>query len=186
MKRRSARPFTVEIKHARTSRTSLTDATTRSRRGQDLWRDLPVVTADKPAEVQSAPLAHSAAARSEAPARRVLPSLVPMFSMPVEPETPEVREAPPIERVSRVRRVKPPVQREQRPRAVAVNMRSTPAEPMVYPQVTPAVAAALPATAPTVSIQPASAHPRTAQRTQQAVTLRPGERWKRRLPRVLW
>ena len=182
MKRRSARPFTVEIKHTRTSRTSLTYATARSRRGQDLWGSLPVAAAHKPAEVQSAPLAHSEPARPEAPVRRVLPSLVPMCAMPVEPETPEVREAPVTERLPRVRRVKPPTKREQQPAAVAANALPAPAKP----QVTPAIAALAPAQATTVVRQPASPQPRTARRTQQAVTLRAGERWKRRLPRVLW
>lgn len=186
MKRRSARPFTVEIKHTRTSRTSLTDATARSRRGQDLWRDLPVAAADKLAEVQSAPLAHSEPARSEATARRVLPSLVPMFAMPVEAETPEVREAAVAERLPRVRRVKLLVQREQQPATEVVAARPAPAEPMVHAQVTSAIATSLPAAASAVSTQPASPQPRSARRTQQAVTLRPGERWKRRLPRVLW
>ena len=185
MKRRSARPFTVEFKHTRTSRISLTDATARSRRGQDLWGNLPVATADKPAEVQFAPLAHSEPARAEVPARRVLPSLVPTFAMPVEPETLGVREAAVAERLPRVRRVKPQTKREQ-PAAEAVTTRLAPAEPKVQLQVTPALASPASAQASTLSAQPASPQPRTARRTQQAVTLGRGERWKRRLPRVLW
>ena len=185
MKRRSARPFTVEIKHTRTSRTSLTDATARSRRGQNLWRDLPGGAPDKPDLAQSAPLADSEPARTEAPARRVLPSLVPMFAMPVEPETLEVRAASVAERLPRVRRVKPPTKREQ-PAAEAVTTRLASAEPKVQLQVTPAIAAFPLAAASTVIGQLASPQPRTARLTQQAVTLRPGERWKRRLPRVLW
>ena len=186
MKRRSARPFTVEIKHTRTSRTSLTDATARSRRGQDLWGNLPVAATDKPAEVQSAPAAHSEPARSEAPARRVLPSLVPTFAMPVKPESPKVRETAVAERLPRVRRVKLAVQREQQPVTGVVAARPASAEPMVHPQVTSAIATSRPASASAVSTQPASPQPRTARRIQQAVTLRPGERWKRRLPRMLW
>ena len=93
MKRHSARPFTVEIKHTRTSRTSLTEATARTRTGQDLWGDLPLVVADKSADVQPAPMAQRESAQPKMPVRRVLPSLVPMFSMPVEPETPEVASA---------------------------------------------------------------------------------------------
>lgn len=104
MKRRSARPFTVEIKHTRTSRASLTDATARSRKGQDLWRDLPLAAADKPAAVQSALVGHAEPVRAEAPARRVLPSLMPMFFMSVEPDASDMHEAPAAERLPRVRR----------------------------------------------------------------------------------
>lgn len=186
MKRRSARPFTVEIKHTRTFRALLSDATARSRKGHDLWRDLPVFAANKPDVVKFAPLGHSEPARPEAPVRRVLPSLVPMFAMPVEPETLEVRVAPPVERVSRVRRVKLPVQREQQPATEVVAARPALTEQIVRMQVTPVITASPQATASTVVGQPASPQPRTARRTQQALTLRPGERWKRRLPRVLW
>ena len=181
MKRRSARPFTVEIKHTRTSRTSLSDATARSREGQDLWRGLTVAAADKPDVEQSAPLAHSEPARPEAPARRVLPSLVPMFAMPVEPEMPAMREVPAKERLPRVPRSKQPIKREQQP---ATNEAAT--EQTARRQVSPAIAAFPPAAASIMSSQPALPQPRTARRTQQAAALRPGERWKRRLPRLLW
>src|SRR5690349_7582413 len=110
MKRRSARPFTVEVKHTRTSRASLTDATARSRKGQDLWRGIPLDPGGEPVEVKPlrpAPVVHSEPVQSKAAAPRVLPSLVPTFSMPVEPEAPEVREVPAAERLPRVRRVNP-------------------------------------------------------------------------------
>ena len=185
MKRRSARPFTVEIKHTRTSRAPLTEATARSRKGQDLWGNLPIAAADKPAEVQAAPLARSEPARVELPARRVLPSLVPMFAMPVEPETSEVTKAPAEERLPRVRRVKPPAKRTK---ILANADVATPVfdEAQAQQQATPAAVTPALAAAFTVFAQPAVAQARTARRTQQAATLRPGERRKRRLPRVLW
>ncbi|TXN54617.1 hypothetical protein FV228_27390, partial [Methylobacterium sp. WL18] len=57
MKRRSARPFTVEVKHTRTSRVALVDTTARHRDNPDLWWDIPPDTADKPAEAAFAPAA---------------------------------------------------------------------------------------------------------------------------------
>ena len=185
MKRRSARPFTVEVKHTRTAHASLTDATARSRSGQNLWRDLPLAVTDKPAEVQPASVVCAEPAPPVAPARRVLPSLVPMFSMPVELETPEVREAPAPERLPRVRRVKPPAKREQ-PAAGAIAAKPVPDELKVQRQAAPPIAAPALTQGSTIIRQPASVQARTARRTQQATALRPGERWKRRLPRVLW
>lgn len=185
MKRRSARPFTVEIKHTRTSRASLTDATARSRKGQDLWRDLPVAAPDKPAAVQPALVAHSEPVRAEAPARRVLPSLVPIFSLSDEPEASEVREVPSVEPLPQVRRPKEVVKRKLRPAAKAAAARPA-AEPTLQPQATPAIPASSMATAPAVVSQAALLQPRPVRRAPQALTLRPGERWKRRLPRVLW
>ena len=186
MKRRSARPFTVEIKHTRTSLALLTDATERSRKSQDLWRDLPVIATDKPFEAQRTPIAHSKPARPEVPVRRVLPSLVPMFAMPIEPETPKLPEALEAERIPRVRRSKQTAQRQQQPSAQRVPAPSVAAKPMVQPQFTPAIAALASAQAPTASREPGEVQPRPARRKQQVAALRPGERWKRRLPRVLW
>jgi hypothetical protein len=188
MKRRSARPFTVEVKHTRTSRASLTDATARSREGQNLWQGLALVADDKPAEVQpmqSAPVARSEPVQAEAPARCVLPSLVPTFAMPIEAEAQEVREAPAAERLPRVRRPKQLTKREQKPTTKVVAAQLPRAESATQPGVTPAVASTS-AETPAVVARPAAILARSGRRTQQAVTLRPGERWKRRLPRALW
>ncbi|WP_458439213.1 hypothetical protein [Methylorubrum extorquens] len=108
-----------------------------------------------------------------------------MFAMPVEPETPEVREAHADERLPRVRRVKPPAKRTK---ILANADVATPVfdEAQAQQQATPAAVAPALVAAFTVFAQPAVAQARTARRTQQAATLRPGERWKRRLPRVLW
>ncbi|TXM69731.1 hypothetical protein FV226_18240 [Methylobacterium sp. WL12] len=185
MKRRSARPFTVEIKHTRTSRASLTEATAHSRKGQDLWGGLTVAAADKPAEMQPAPLLHSETSRSHTPARRVLPSLVPIFDMPVEPEILEVRKAPVEERLARVRRVKPPANRTK---ASSVATAAKPGADEVHTQ-RPATASAVVAIAEvdaSANPQSAVARVRSATRTKEVTTLRPGERWKRRLPRALW
>jgi hypothetical protein len=187
MKRRSARPFTVEVKNTRTSRASLFDATARSRKSNDLWRGLPLVGDDKPAEVkpiQPVSVASSEAAQLEPPARRVLPSLVPTFAMPVAPEVLAERKTPVPERLPRVRRVKSAAEPAQKSAARVSPRRGPRAEPVIQPRVTPA---AVPAsiTAPVMVSQPAVAQARTVRRSQPAETLRLGERWKRRLPRVL-
>jgi hypothetical protein len=188
MKRRSARPFTVEVKNTRTSRGSLTDATARSRKSNDLWQGLPLVADNRPAEVkpvQPVSVATSEIAQLEAPARRVLPILVPTFAMPVEPEVQAVHEAPAPERLPRVRRGKSPAEPVQKSAARVSARRGPPAGPAVQPRVKPAaVPAAI--TAPVMVSQPTVAQARTVRRSQPAETLRAGERWKRRLPRVLW
>ena len=186
MKRRSARPFTVEIKHTRTSRPSLTEVTARSRTGQDLWRDMPLVAADQFDEVQPAPMAQREPAPPKIPARRVLPSLVPMFSMPVELEPTEAHKAPAAERLPRVRRAKEMGKRKEKPAIRVTAAASAVVTSTVQAPVTPAIAAPALAKALTETAQPASAQAPAGRRTQPALTLRLGERWKRRLPRVLW
>jgi hypothetical protein len=186
MKRRSARPFTVEIKHTRISRDSLSEATANFRTGQDIWRDMPLVVADKSAEVRPAPMVQRESAPPKIPARRVLPSLVPMFSMPVEPETPDVRHAPGVERLPRVRRVKEMNKHEQKS-AIKMTASASPVmKPTVQAPVTPAIATPALAETLTETAQPTGAEASTGRRTRQSPILRPGERWKRRLPRVLW
>lgn len=188
MKRRSARPFTVEVKHTRTSRASLTDATARSRKSNDLWRGIPLGPSDEPVEVKSvqpAPIVHSEPVQAKAPVPRVLPSLVTTFSMPVEPEVLEVREVSAAERLPRVRRAKPPSEPVQKPAARTGAGRGPRAGSAIQPQVTP-VAAPAPILKLALATQPAVAQVRTARRSRPAETLRAGERWKRRLPRVLW
>ena len=185
MKRRSARPFTVEVKHTRTSRASLSDATARFREGQNLWRGLSLVADDKPAEVQSAPVARSGPGQPEAPARRVLPSLVPTFSMPIGPEATEVREAPAEERLPRVRRPRQLTKREQMSATMEVTAQLSRPASATQPRGTPAVVS-ISAETLAVIARATSVLAGTKRRAEQAVTLRPGERWKRRLPRALW
>ncbi|TXM68788.1 hypothetical protein FV226_19605 [Methylobacterium sp. WL12] len=185
MKRRSARPFTVEIKHTRTSRVSLFDATAPTRVGQSVWGAELATAADTATEVQPTPVPHAEPARVEMPARRVLPSLVPMFAMPVEPETPEVCKAPAEERLPRVRRVKPSAKRTTT-LAKAGAAKPVADEAQTQRQTTLSAVVAIAEADPAVIAQPSLAQVRSARRTQQAAALRPGERWKRRLPRALW
>ena len=186
MKRHSARPFTVEIKQTRTARSLLTQATARSHTPQDLWRDVPLVAAVKRAEVQPEPVAPRKIAEPKTPARRVLPSLVPMFSMPVEPEAPDVRDASEVERLPRVRRAKEMNKGKQKPAITVTALASAVLKPMVQAPVTSAIAAPVSERTPTQTAQPVGTPVNAGRRTQQSPTLRPGERWKRRLPRVLW
>ncbi|WP_331289291.1 hypothetical protein [Methylobacterium radiotolerans] len=86
MKRRSARPFMVEVKQTRSARTSLTAPEARPRPDKILWPELAQAALEPPAPAP----APQAAPRPErkvpdAPVRRVLPSLVPMFEVPAEP-----------------------------------------------------------------------------------------------------
>jgi hypothetical protein len=185
MKRRSARPFTVEIKHTRTSRVSLIDATARTRTSQNVWGAELTAATNATAEVEPTHGPRAEPARVETPARRVLPSLVPMFAMPVEPADSEVRKAPAEERLPRVRRVKVPAKRTK---ILAMADEATPFvdEVQAQQQAAPsAIDATAEADAAVIAL-PVVAQVRSTRRTQQAATLKPGERWKRRLPRALW
>jgi hypothetical protein len=189
MKRRSARPFTVEVKQTRASRASFADAKARSHKGPDLWRGLPLIADGEPAQmqpVQPAPAVRSEPAQPEAPARRVLPSLVSTFSMPSEPEAQEGHTVPAVQPLPRVRRPKQLLKRDQSP---APRVSRTPVaamEPTLPARIAPVAAASASAAVPAVVARPASIQLRAAQRNQQEATLRPGQRWKRRLPRILW
>lgn len=185
MKRRSARPFTVEIKQSRTPRVSLIDATARTRAGQNVWGAELTAAANAAAEVEFLPVPSAELSGAAVPVRRVLPSLVPMFAMPVEPEVSEVPDAPAEEQLPRVRRVKPPAKRTKTsPVADALKIAANEAQAQQLAAPPNAIATAEVDAA--VTARPAVAQVRSARRTQQAATLRPGERWKRRLPRALW
>ncbi|MGU3286105.1 hypothetical protein [Methylobacterium mesophilicum] len=175
MKRRSARPFTVEVKHTRTSRVALVDTTARHRDNPDLWWDIPPDTADKPTEAAFAPAAPVEPAPPETPARRVLPSLVPMFATASEPDADEADDAPSVERLPRVRRAK----------AVSKPASKVPSKRAQTPVVTVARPVLAPAPVAVVS-QPAAMPTRPVRLSRQGDTLKAGERWKRRLPRNLW
>jgi hypothetical protein len=185
MKRRSARPFTVEIKHTRTSCVSLIDARARTRTSQNVWGGELTAAANATAEVEPTHGPRAEPVRVEAPARRVLPSLVPMFAMPIELADSEVRKAPAEERLPRVRRVKVPAKRTKisamADEAMLVADKAQ-AQQQVAPSAIDAIVEA-DATAVALSFAP---QVRSARRTQQVTTLKPGERWKRRLPRALW
>jgi hypothetical protein len=185
MKRRSARPFTVEIKHTRTSRVSLIDATTRTRTSQNVWGAELTAAANATAKVEPTHMPRAEPARVEAPARRVLPSLVPMFAMPVGPETAELPVALAEEPLPRVRRVKPSAKHTKSCALVDV---AEPAadEAQARRQVAPSAVEAIAKADAAMTALPVARQVRSARRTQEIATLKPGERWKRRLPRALW
>jgi hypothetical protein len=179
MKRRSARPFMVEIKSTRTARASSTAAQPRTRTDKSLWPELlqdevklaqPEIQAAPPSRLDKEP---------DAPARRILPSLVPMFPAPAEPEAEPEAEIAPVPRVRRPRSE----------RAPAKTLAALGA-PAAAPAEEPRPAAARPE--PLGDELPARPHPAEA---GQAPALRPvwrrgnelrlGERWKRRLPQFL-
>ena len=182
MKRRSARPFTVEVKHTpRTSRASLTHAIGRTRSGADLWRTpFAVSLADRQVEVPATTSAVTEERQAAVPERRVLPCLVPMFALSSDADTSIETLAATEPRSPRVRRVKAKVPQH----AVTVERGTS----KVVPAHVPLAAMSEPiATDADREAEPvaktASAH-RSQSRTPPG--LRPGERWKRRLPRVLW
>lgn len=171
MKRRSARPFTVEIKNTRTSRVSLTDATARTRTNQNVWGTELTASANTAAEVQPTPVPHSEPARVEAPVRRVLPSLVPIFAMPVEAEASEVSRAPADERLPRVRRLKPAAKRTK---ALAMADAAEPVsdQAQAQQQATHSNAVSVAEADVALIAQPAVVQARSARRRQQAPALR--------------
>ncbi|MCJ2018991.1 hypothetical protein MKK84_16335 [Methylobacterium sp. E-065] len=179
MKRRSARPFMVEVKNARTPRTALRDVEPQARPDKVLWPELVQAAEPKPRPVLPALDAAPAPGLKEpdAPARRVLPSLVPMFQNTDEPE-PEPE--PAIEpRRTRTRREKAP--------AVTPAVRtSTPVETLpeiraaaIQPEAGPSKPLAADPAGPKRGTPP---RPAAWRRTKE---LRLGERWKRRLPPYL-
>ena len=189
MKRRSARPFTVEVKQTRAARAALADATARSRKGPDLWRGLSLSADGRPAEdvpAQHAPANPATPILPKVPARRVLPSLVPTFAMPAEPEGSEESATPAVERLPRVRRSKEPRKRDQAPATQVSSPSSAAAKFRPQSRIAPSVTTPALADVPTVIAQLAPAQGRAVRRIQQPPALRPGERWKRRLPRTLW
>ncbi len=191
MKRRSARPFMVEVKGARTARASLTAPDLRARPENSLWQELAQVEVKPPQpDVPAASAPRPERKEPETPVRRVLPSLVPMFEIPAETESEPDAAAPPVRRA---RRGRPPAvapkpdapnpARSIRPCGPAVTA-PVAAKPATKPR-RPAAERSEPAAAPAVPVPPAepgqgpSARPGTWRRTKE---LRLGERWKRRLP----
>jgi hypothetical protein len=177
MKRRSARPFMVEVKHTRTARTSLTSSHPATRSAKSLWPELAEAeTKPTQPDLQAAPAARQEERPAQAPARRVLPSLVPMFEISAEPEVAPAVESEPVA-TPRVRRPRARVEQTPaaKPAAKPRRAASRP-EPSAAPVVVEASARAIPA-------QPGQApSPRPVPSWRRGTELRLGERWKRRLP----
>ncbi|GJE59989.1 hypothetical protein [Methylobacterium trifolii] len=175
MKRRSARPFVVEIKHTHTSRPSQNQSAGPARPGKPLWPTLPPEETEQPAdaawyvpEARPSPDVQPVPSQPEAPARRILQSLLPMF-VPGEPEPGDEAAASP----------EPPVARRVgRPRKAAA--------PAPAPIPAHAAEPDAPVLRATPAVQPAverttSTKPVPARRRQDE--LGPGQRWKKRLNR---
>ncbi len=184
MKRRSARPFMVEVKHTRTARASLTAAKPRTGPDKDLWPEL------VEAEVKPAQPDHRAALAprpdervAEAPVRRVLPSLVPMFQIPAEPEV--EAEAEPEAETAVMPRVRRPRARSGRAPAAVDAKRDESAAEAHRAVARPEPVAQEPAVQPSATEPGHAPSPRAAAPWRRANELRLGERWKRRLPQFL-
>jgi hypothetical protein len=181
MKRRSARPFMVEVKQTRTARTSLTSASPRTRPDKTLWPELAqAVPEAAPQEPRPAPAPRQERKEPEAPPRRVLPSLVPMFDVPAEPVPVAVHEAVddaiPAPRVRRARTERAPADGPAKTPRKPAAPRARPTAPSSEIPAAPVVAAPPVPTAPGQAPSPRAV---TGRRTTE---LRLGERWKRRLP----
>ncbi|SEG33073.1 hypothetical protein SAMN04488144_1148 [Methylobacterium sp. 190mf] len=180
MKRRSARPFMVEVKQTRSARTTLTATEARPRPDKILWPELAQAALAPPAPApapQAAPAPRPERKVPDAPVRRVLPSLMPMFEAPAEP----VLEAAADEAATdpAAETVPAPRARRGRPRAAARDalpqVQTVPSRPAVPTAPPPA------ASGPT-SGQGPSPRSTAGRRTNE---LRLGERWKRRLPHFM-
>ncbi len=188
MKRRSARPFVVEVKSTRSSRSPLADTFTRTRSGPSLWHGVALEgEAKSPApkiQPRSAAAVEVPKVAAQEPARRVLPALMPLY-VPSEPE-PQERES--RERV-RSRRVVT-AGRKPRSRPVVAETSDRPVR-AAGPETSsaPSAAVAAPAILGPLQARVAPAIPPRLDRRdrdQRHPELRRGERWKRRLPRACW
>ncbi|MGT2486238.1 hypothetical protein ACU4GA_10235 [Methylobacterium oryzae CBMB20] len=189
MKRRSARPFMVEVKQTRSARTSLTAPEARPRPDKILWPELAQAALEPPAPApapQAAPAPRPERKVPDAPVRRVLPSLLPMFEVPAEPALEAADDAV---TESAAETVPAPRARRGRPRAAAQEVRpQVPAAPPPRPAAPPAppvdeaAARVLPVASGQASGPGPSPRATAGRRTNE---LRLGERWKRRLPQFL-
>jgi hypothetical protein len=186
MKRRSARPFVVEVKSTRSSRSSPAFARTRS--GPSLWHGVALEAEAKPPEPEvqlrsPAALAVPQAAAQE-PARRVLPALVPLY-VPPEPEAQDGAQWA-VARASR------PAKAVRKPRARPAKV--GPTDGLAKATAAKPLSAPIAVLDEPVSPEPIRAHtvPATPSRvrrhdpSQRHPELSRGERWKRRLPRACW
>jgi len=186
MKRRSARPFVVEVKSTRSSRSSLADAFTRTRSGPSLWHGVPLEAEAKPPapEVQPrTPAVAASKAAAQEPSRRVLPALVPLY-VPSEPEPQERASREPVRSRSVAKAGRKPrsgpamVETTDRLVQAAAERPAAPRMALTEPVVPEPLQARIAPTMP----------PRLDRRdrSQRHPELRRGEHWKRRLPRACW
>jgi hypothetical protein len=180
MRRGSGRPFTVEIKSTRKPRPAPTAGAACPPSGKALQHNWAAFIAASKSVSAPQPEKSPQRLAPEAPARRILPSLVPMFEPPTEPGRQAEAAEPKLPRVRRSR-----ARAERGSAAAAPDLVTEPNEPpdAASPVVSRAVSSA--SAAPAVAVR-AEAQPSPADRyTRRETALRPGERWKRRLPRIL-
>lgn len=191
MKRRqSARPVVVEVKRTRSSASSPPDAIARSRSSSGLWQSTPLSEVPKPVfeHAQSLVLANDSPETDAQPARRVLPSLIPMFlpSLP-EPNEDTVEAASRRRYNSRVAR-KSQVARTPDLTAAATHVNAaTQINAGASVSVSPQADGQSVAVAASTPVDRAASQSRVRRlRDQGCPELRRSEFWKRRLPRVCW
>ena len=199
MTRHRARPsFTVEIKRPRSSALPFQDDPDRQRAAQSLWRGTPLaearahvlestfavseprpdpgaIFADRTTTTRTTTPGTTSKAEPAGPSRRVLPSLIQPEPEPVA--APVVAEAP-VEAAPRPARAARP----------ALTARRTPAPREAAPASPGPVEAPRPAPQPMPAavIETAEGAPERRHVPRGRQALKAGERWKRRLPRILW
>lgn len=186
MKRRSARPFVVEVKSTRSSRSPSTNAFTRV--SDSLWQGVSISDHAAPSVSKPTPLLVESAAPSTGdarPPRRVLLALTPLIGLG-EPEIDDVAEKTalrrgPATKPKRTPRSKP---RADLMAALTVETSKEASEPELSDNshepasMSPDVGSS----SVDVSLSRSNRH----HRVQPHPELRRGERWKRRLPRRCW
>lgn len=190
MKRRqSARPVVVEIKRTRTSASSSTSNARSSPTSTALWRGTPMIEAlAENIYVQDALVREEGASRpASQPARRILPSLIPMY-VPSAPQQEELQ----AERTSPLQRPKRATRQVQPAAAASDFAAHAGAAEMMLRHVAPGPLgkAVQLSNGPTSKPGPVdgaiSQKPAGRVRGQPKHELRRGEFWKRRLPRACW
>ena len=183
MKRRSARPFTVEIKHTRSANTAPRDLFGRpgNRPQRSPALSGPDRTGVTPREPRASADVAAAARPAAPPARRVLPALTPIYALS-EPESPKQPSQPRVEPRKATGRAR--VRRQ-----TSVTTACAEQAPAVGPRVVERVQSAPPAhVEPPTGPPPHPARRATSgsgwRNRQDRAQFRPGERWKSRLPRI--
>jgi hypothetical protein len=180
---RVRRSFTVEVKSRGRPGSNLHEATKSSSpppsvlwAGTDLSRELARL-AEAPATIADPAPAEKPVEKVEA--RRILPSLLVAEPIAVEPEPILTREP----RLPRVRRV--PERKKAKPKLEAVETPTSSAPPRA-PVPAPQVSARAAAPVAVQAVVPVPEQRAVKARNKVEPTLKAGERWKRRLPRVCW
>lgn len=186
MKRRSARPFVVEVKSTRSSRSPSTNAFTRV--SDSLWQGVSISDHAAPSVPEPTKLLVESAMASTGdaqPQRRVLLALTPSYGLG-EPEVDDEIEKTalrrgPAAKLKRMPRSKPDADPTAAPTA-EISKRASVSE--TFDKADEPAPVSFDTTSPSGDVS--SPRSNRHHRGQPHPELRRGERWKRRLPRRCW